>query len=1313
MARIVNQHNILQPLERETKYTIAKNKAELLKEIQYDCIAYDLRIYKNGILELEDFEISESDYILVQVIPKGGNMGSILKVVAMIGIAVLAPAFVGATGIFAEGAMLGGYGLGLSGMTAGFVAGGIILGGGLLINALLPTPTASLNLGNSNLDTSSTYSWDNSYNKSQQGTPIPKVFGTHKVTPPLIAKYIESIDDKQYFHGLYALNDGQIANVSNIKINDESIDNFDNVSVDIRYGTNDQLVIPDFATTRFDKSVSQKLSTDWDITTTESGVTELTAVIYFPRGLYYMNNNAQVVNNSVKLVVEYSADGINWTPITSNTVVNTYSEYYKYWNDPDFGTDGYYKYNSSGVYISSVSTLPYNVIQLSNGVNTPVGTVNVFAIIYAVPLSYSYPYEIITASSTSAFRKTFTKKYLTAGTYQVRARLYETPLSGSRYGSDVYFEYLEMGVNDGFIYPNTALLAIRALATDQLSGSTPVITCNITANSDNPSLIAQSILNEVSNVTSFDSTFTDFQTECNTQNYKCNIVFDANVNVRQALDLVTLNGRASIQQFGSKYAVIMDKKDVLPTQVFTFGMGNILSDTFKQSYLPINDRANIINVSYYDKDDDYKRTVVEISNTTFDNVTDRKVSELNLIGCVDRNQAVKHANYQLKCNRYLSETVQFEAFHDSLVCKYGDIVGISHDLPQYGYSGRIVSCNSTTIVLDNPVTFTVGKTYVILLRNKNNQIQEITVTGTGTTNTLTISGTLSYTFAQYDNYMFGETNKAYKLFRVVQIATGTDLTRQITCIEYNSNVYDDGSTVNVPIISDLGLKSLFISDYIRYKQNTNEIETVVNLKWTGASLKYKIYLDNKFIANSNDTYFDYITNITGNHTFKIVDTNGKSISQIYNILGKLAKPNAVTSLSYSLDCDELSLSWGYNDKPIDFKQFEIYNQNGELLATSLTNGLSLPIIKKSINYSVYARDTSNILSDVQTVNVNIPYLSNVENFTTYFNKNGEIELSWTFIVATCNPIQYEIRKGISWEKAQIVANTYDKFYKPNGQGTYFIKAKHKNIYGFENTSETAASLTISGSNIVQNVIFTADEKETSWGGIKTNVTTFLDGVYGNCLILNPASNDVDTWADVDTIANVDYPNGSLTYGIYELSTHSISLSTSQRLGIDFNYQSFALDLTNDVDSWLDVDSIIDVDGDLQGAIKIIPQIKVNSGSWQNYVLGDYVGSLFEFRLIIETSNANAIPLINECKIVADVPDKVQQGTNISVGTSGLNVIYAESFNTDTVNVQITIINSQSGDYAVITNSLKTGFTINIKNGASNVARNINWLSQGY
>lgn len=1041
MPKIVNYTNILDPLSREVKLTTARNRLEVLADLQYDAIAYDVKIYLNNNLQLEDFEVNENDIIVVQILPKGGNTGKILATVAMVAIAVFAPQFVLGAGVFAEGGALAGYGLGMSaGFGASMMTAGIIVAGGMLVNALLPNATNSLSFDN-NLSTSSTYSWDNGYNKSQQGTPIPKVFGTHKVTPPLIAKYIESIDDKQYFHGLYALNDGQIANVSNIKINDESIDNFDNVSIDIRYGTNNQLVIPDFATTRFDKSVSQKLSTDWDTTTSESGVTELTAVIYFPRGLYYMNDSAQTVSNSVKLIIEYSSDGINWYPMTSQNRVNTYSEYYKYYNsyDSEAGTttEGYNKYDSNGAFISLVDSLPTNTIYLG-------GTYD-----YGVPLSYINPYETITASSTSAFRKTFTKKYLTAGTYQVRARLYEAPLSGSRYGSDVYFEYLEMGVNDGFIYPNTALLAIRALATDQLSGSTPVITCNVRANSDNPSLIAQSILNEVSNVTSFDSTFTDFQNECNTQNYKCNIVFDSNINVRQALDLVTLNGRASIQQFGSKYAVIMDKKDVLPTQVFTFGMGNILSDTFKQSYLSINDRANIINVTYYDKEDDYNRTVVEISNTTFDNVVDRKVSELNLVGCVDRTQAIKHANYQLKCNRYLSETVQFEAFHDSLVCKYGDIVGISHDLPQYGYSGRIVSCNSTTIVLDNPVTFTAGKTYVILLRNKNNQIQEITVTGTGTTNTLTISGTLNYTFAQYDNYMFGETNKAYKLFRVVQIATGTDLTRQITCIEYNSNVYDDSSTANVPIISDLGLRNLYISDYIRYKQNTNEIETVVNLKWTGNSLRYKIYSDNEFIGITNDTSYDYITNLTGNHTFKIVDTNGKSISQTYNILGKLAKPTDITVLNGSESGNLFKLNWTHDNRDIDFKEYQIFLNNNYIGST-----IELFYEYKSLGldtklFTVKSVDTSSISSDGLSISLTAKPPMDIKNFKVDNAFNTRKVLSWDYNKED-DFKSFEIRMAIgsvdSWDNAVSIHNgdiTQSPFvwdYAGYKQYTLFVKA---------------------------------------------------------------------------------------------------------------------------------------------------------------------------------------------------------------------------------------------------------------------------------
>ena len=339
MPQIVNYTNILDPLSREVKLTTARNILEVLADLQYDAIAYDVKIYLNNNLQLEDFEVNENDIIVVQIVPKGGG-GDILRTVAMIALVVAGTVLVQPE-LVAYAGTIGFTGAGATAFAAIGTAA-FVYGGALAINAILPMDSTSNLLGNNNLSTSSTYSWDNAYNKYQQGTPIPKVFGTHKVTPPLIAKYIESIDDKQYFHGLYALNDGELEyntikilgrtiktpKVENIKINDEPIENFDNVTIDLRAGTNNQLVIPDFATTRFDKAVSQKLSTDWDTTTSEDGVSELTAVIYFPRGLYYMNDSAQVVDHSVKLVIEYSADGINWTPITSNTTVTSYGGSY-------------------------------------------------------------------------------------------------------------------------------------------------------------------------------------------------------------------------------------------------------------------------------------------------------------------------------------------------------------------------------------------------------------------------------------------------------------------------------------------------------------------------------------------------------------------------------------------------------------------------------------------------------------------------------------------------------------------------------------------------------------------------------------------------------------------------------------------------------------------------------------------------------------------------------------------------------------------------------------------------------------------------
>ena len=112
-----------------------------------------------------------------------------------------------------------------------------------------------------------------------------------------------------------------------------------------------------------------------------------------------------------------------------------------------------------------------------------------------LPLGYVGASTVITEASTSTLRKTF-KVNLSPNKYYLRAKFVSEPSIGSRYGSDCYLEYITEEIGDDFIYPSTALISIRALATDQLSGSSPKISCIVTANSNNPALICKQMLTE-------------------------------------------------------------------------------------------------------------------------------------------------------------------------------------------------------------------------------------------------------------------------------------------------------------------------------------------------------------------------------------------------------------------------------------------------------------------------------------------------------------------------------------------------------------------------------------------------------------------------------------------------------------------------------------------------------------------------------------------------------------------------------------------------------------------------------------------------
>ena len=149
----------------------------------------------------------------------------------------------------------------------------------------------------------------------------------------------------------------------------------------------------------------------------------------------------------------------------------------------------------------------------------------------------------------------------------------------------------------------------------------------------------------------------------------------------------------------------------------------------------------------------------------------------------------------------------------------------------------------------------------------------------------------------------------------------------------------------------------------------------------------------------------------------------------------------------------------------------------------------------------------------------------------------------------------------------------------------------------------------------------------------------------------------------------------------------------------------------------DVAALDSIAGNYNGQAGVSVQIAVSDasgtyGAWADFTPGAYAGRKFKFQAVLSSSDPNIIAALDAFTFTVDMPDRVVSGTNFAVPSGGASVVYATPFQVDP-NVQITILNASPGDDIVLTAATQTGFTIQIVNGGSGVARSINHTSQAY
>ena len=290
--------------------------------------------------------LPESQVVIIPVLHDAGGEKDIIRMVAMVVVAVVAT--IVSYGISSSGAW--GLVAANSGAAYGMAAGAaaaITLAGNLIINAVIPPsrPQIPALNGYAGLEQSNSYSW-NPTTTQQQGTVIPWAYGTCKLTGNVIATWREAVGNKHYLNLLISLGEGPLANIYDIRINDQpvTLDSFPGIAIETRLGLLNQDVIPGFNDTKIEYPLGSRVLNDSPVyyTTIGSAFDALEIELSFLQGLGYYNNYGDLAALSVNFRIEYRLQGAaEWAVLTTQPATVRVSDG-GYWSAGYWNTNGYY-----------------------------------------------------------------------------------------------------------------------------------------------------------------------------------------------------------------------------------------------------------------------------------------------------------------------------------------------------------------------------------------------------------------------------------------------------------------------------------------------------------------------------------------------------------------------------------------------------------------------------------------------------------------------------------------------------------------------------------------------------------------------------------------------------------------------------------------------------------------------------------------------------------------------------------------------------------------------------------------------------------
>lgn len=770
---------IKNPFDKSQKEIVYQDfVGQTVFDIVKDYIPIDLAviaIINGGIVKEEDWETTRLSYgdelIIAPIIEGGGGDGkNILQIVALVALVAVAPAIAG--GAFG--------GVGFSAEFYALGTGLIMLAGGLLITTLFAAPQPKLP-SFEDQDISQSFSWNPS-TKQAQGTPIPVIYGRTKVYGNIIAAHTDVTEDNtsQILNMLIGLGEGPIGGIVNtdpssvlegeITLNGQPLSNYSDVIVEERKGYMTQDVVSFFRSTATEVTPNRKVSSESSetYTTTDSDYDDLEVILSFPQGLYYANDQGGISDHTVGIKIELaiSGSGDYQTLVDKNIKDNRQGTLRR-------------TYKASNNYEGGAS------IEIING-----------------------------------------------NAYDIKVTKTTEDNDGARYGDKLILNAVTSIIDDPFIYPKLALCGIKALASDQISGSidfSAIVDGKYVRVwdgewnwevSSNPAWVCWDILTKpvlvgdnpddfsVARYDGLDPSRLDLDSfyewaqfcdqlvpisEDNPSDLETNLRFDGTFDQESSMWLDALKvcevGRAALVWSGRGVKIVVDK---IAEATQLFSAGNVIKNTYKQTFLPQAERASEIEANFLDQDQDYTKTTVVLFNPNIENATKR--INVDAFGVTRGTQVWREMNFRLGLNQLLQDTITFESDIEAIACEIGDVIKFSSPTKKDVSSGRIleVSRDGLKLTLDAVPLLenTSADIYEIIVRLNDDTIEKKIVIDVED-NVVTVESGFTGIVEQDDVYSFGVIDNVIKKYRILSINRTSENQAKIDAIEYSDDFYGE------------------------------------------------------------------------------------------------------------------------------------------------------------------------------------------------------------------------------------------------------------------------------------------------------------------------------------------------------------------------------------------------------------------------------------------------------------------------------------------------------------------------------------------